>query len=75
MCARCMHNPSMASDKRRKPGNKNEVIPVRLTKAQKATLVAIAKRKGMGVSTWLLSLGLAEAEKAEGDKGSPPKTK
>ena len=61
-----MHNPAMVTrGKRRKPANarKDEVIPVRLTKEQKAKLVAAAERKGIGVSTWLLMLGLAEALK------------
>lgn len=62
-----MHNPAMATHRRRKPANarKDEVIPVRLTKDQKATLVTAAERRGVGVSTWLLMLGLAEAARDE----------
>jgi len=81
MCSCCMHNPVVAATtKRRKPASarKDEVIPVRLTKEQKATLTATAERKGVGVSTWLLMLGLAEAAKdkaVDEDKGSPPKTR
>ena len=63
MCAFCMHNAAMAvRKKRRKASRKEAVIPVRLTKEQKAILVAAAEKKGLGVSTWLLTLGLREAE-------------
>ena len=64
-----MHNPiSMtARIKRRKPANarKDEVLPVRMTKEQKVKLTAAAERRGLGVSTWLLMLGLAEAVRDE----------
>ena len=70
MCACCMHDSVMASPKRRKPANarKGEVIPVRLTKEQKAMLIATAEKKGLGVSTWLLMLGLTEVAKGESSK-------
>lgn len=47
--------------KRRKPAadRKEAVIGVRCTEEQKAALEAKAKRRGLGVSTWLLSLGLS----------------
>lgn len=50
--------------KRRKPAadRKEAVIGVRCTEEQKALLEAKAKRRGLGVSTWLLSLGLAEGD-------------
>jgi hypothetical protein len=44
---------------------KDEDVRIRVTALQKARLVAQASRAGMGVSTWLLMLGLREAEKAE----------
>jgi hypothetical protein len=62
-----MHNSAVARIKRRKPAEarKDEVVPVRLTADQKATLAAAAERRGLGVSTWLLMLGLGEAAKDE----------
>lgn len=47
--------------KRRKVAadRKEAVIGVRCTDEQKAALEAKAKRRGLGVSTWLLSLGLS----------------
>ncbi len=46
--------------KRRKPKaeRKTLVIPVRVTEEQKRVLTEKAKRCGLGVSTWLLTLGL-----------------
>lgn len=41
---------------------KEEVINVRLTKEQKAMLEEVAARQGMGLSTWLLHLGLEDAQ-------------
>jgi hypothetical protein len=41
---------------------KEEVINVRLTKEQKTLLEDVAARQGMGLSTWLLHLGLADAQ-------------
>lgn len=47
--------------KRRKPSaqRKELIIPIRVTKEQKATLVAKAERRGLGVSSWLLSMGMS----------------
>lgn len=42
---------------------KDAVIPVRVTAADKATLVAKARRVGLGVSSWLVMLGLTAPEK------------
>jgi hypothetical protein len=57
--------------KRRKPPaqRKESVIPVRVTKEQKAALTAKAARLGMGVSSWLLMLGMSagEASPSSGD--------
>lgn len=44
---------------------KEEVINVRLTKEQKTSLEAVAAREGLGLSTWLLHVGLLEAQKRE----------
>ena len=58
----------MATTKRRKPAKdrKEAVIPVRCTEAQKLELAEKAKRRGLGLSTWLLTLGLAAGEPPEG---------
>jgi uncharacterized protein (DUF1778 family) len=37
---------------------KTEQVRIRVTLAQKRKLTAAAKRAGLGVSSWLLSLGL-----------------
>jgi hypothetical protein len=42
---------------------KDEVINVRLTAEQKVQLEAVATSQGMGLSTWLLHLGLADVER------------
>jgi uncharacterized protein (DUF1778 family) len=38
--------------------NKDKVVNVRMTQAQKAALTRAAARRGMGLSTWMLSLSL-----------------
>jgi uncharacterized protein (DUF1778 family) len=48
---------------RRKAVRKDEMVPVRMTTEQKTTLAAAAQAAGMGLSTWLLSLGLKAAKK------------
>lgn len=48
---------------------KEEVINVRMTTQQKATLEAVAAREGLGLSTWLLHEGLRAAQ--ERQAGSP----
>jgi hypothetical protein len=47
--------------KRRKKIRKELSIQVRVTAAQKVVLVKAAKKVGLGVSTWLLTLGLRES--------------
>jgi len=42
--------------------NKEETISVRCTTQQKEMLEKIAAREGLGLSTWLLRLGLVEAQ-------------
>ncbi len=53
--------------KRRKPRaqRKEEVVRLRCTAEQKKTLTAAAEREGLGLSGWLLMLGL-RAAKADG---------
>jgi uncharacterized protein (DUF1778 family) len=41
---------------------KDETVPIRMTTEQKKTLAAAAQAAGMGLSTWLLSLGLRAAK-------------
>ena len=52
--------------KRRKAVRKEAHINVRLTEDQKAELTAAATHAGLGVSSWLLTIGLREARKADG---------
>jgi hypothetical protein len=52
--------------KRRKPVRKEENIHIRLTTEQKEGLTEAATRAGLGLSTWLLMLGLREMQRAEG---------
>lgn len=53
--------------KRRKPAElrKDEVIRVRVSAEQKKALTDAATSVGLGVSSWLLSLGLREVQKLE----------
>jgi uncharacterized protein (DUF1778 family) len=53
--------------KRRKVTRKEELVPIRMTADQKATLAVAAERRGLPLSTWLLTLGLREA--GEDSKG------
>ncbi len=48
---------------------KDEDIHIRLSREQKDLLAAAAARAGAGLSTWLLMLGLREAQKAEAGAG------
>jgi uncharacterized protein (DUF1778 family) len=52
--------------KRRKPIRKEENIHIRLTEEQKEALTEAATKAGLGLSTWLLTLGLREVQKADG---------
>lgn len=47
--------------KRRKATRKEELVPIRMTAEQKATLAAAAERRGLPLSTWMLMLALREA--------------
>jgi uncharacterized protein (DUF1778 family) len=48
--------------KRRKATRKEETVQIRMTAEQKETLAAAAERRGLPMSTWLLTLGLREAD-------------
>lgn len=48
---------------------KEEVVNVRCTSAQKTALEAAAAKEGMGLSTWLLRLGLVE-ERTQQEKNA-----
>lgn len=48
--------------KRRKEVRKDQDIRIRVTADQKQTLTDAATRAGLGVSSWLLMLGLREAD-------------
>ncbi|MFI5337871.1 MAG: plasmid mobilization protein [Opitutales bacterium] len=54
--------------KRRKSVLKEESIHIRLTEEQKEGLTEAATKAGLGLSTWLLTLGLREMQKAESGK-------
>jgi uncharacterized protein (DUF1778 family) len=58
--------------KRRKPKamRKEADIRIRVTDEQKERLIAAAQRAGIGVSSWLLTLGLREAQKTGGGAGN-----
>lgn len=51
--------------KRRKPKaeRKEETVQIRLTAEQKESLAHKAKARGLGLSSWLLSLGLSAPDK------------
>jgi uncharacterized protein (DUF1778 family) len=52
--------------KRRKEVRKEDSIRIRVTEEQKQTLTEAAERSGLGVSSWMLSVGLREANKDKG---------
>jgi hypothetical protein len=56
--------------KRRKPKalRKEDSIRIRVSDAQKKSLTDAAIKAGLGVSSWLLMVGLREAQKAEGGR-------
>jgi uncharacterized protein (DUF1778 family) len=49
--------------KRRKVVRKESQIHIRVTDEQKAALTEAATRAGLGVSSWLLMLGLRETQR------------
>jgi len=60
-----MARPKPERVKRRKEVRKEETIRLRVTTEQKATLTDAATRAGIGVSPWLLMVGLREAKKQD----------
>jgi uncharacterized protein (DUF1778 family) len=48
-----------------KPGGKDDQVRIRLTAEQKDLMTAAAKKAGLGLSPWLLMLGLREANSVE----------
>jgi uncharacterized protein (DUF1778 family) len=56
----------MSTQKHRKPKRerKEDRIIIRVTDEQKATLKDAANRTGLGVSPWMLSVALREAQRA-----------
>ncbi len=48
-----------------KKDRKTEVISIKCTTQQKAMLDAVAAREGLGLSTWVLRLGLVAAQELE----------
>ena len=54
---------------RRKPKaeRKTLMVPIRMTADQKENLVQKAKRRGLGLSTWLLILGLSAPDDPKPD--------
>jgi len=59
----------MATKKRRKAVRKDKGILIRVTEAQKALLAETAEKTGLGLSSWMLSVALREAQKATASKG------
>jgi uncharacterized protein (DUF1778 family) len=55
------------STKRRKTVRKEAHINVRLTDEQKDELAAAATHAGLGVSSWLLTVGLERARKVNAE--------
>ena len=62
-----------AAKKKTKPKRprplKDEDVHIRLSTEQKELLTAAATRAGAGLSTWLLMLGLREAQRGEASAG------
>jgi len=56
----------MAAKKRRKAIRKDKGILIRVTEAQKETLTEAAERAGIGLSSWMLTVALREAQRAGG---------
>ncbi len=56
-----------STKKRRKPASqrKEEIVRIRLTAEQKTALSEAATKMGLGLSSWLLNLGLRELQTLE----------
>ena len=62
-----MNDKQKSADKQKNAkASKEEVINVRCTSQQKDLLETIASREGLGVSTWLLHVGLRVAQDRSG---------
>ncbi|KKL97659.1 hypothetical protein LCGC14_1832340 [marine sediment metagenome] len=59
-----LHPPLKQSSRDRK----TEVISIKCTEQQKAALEVVAAREGLGLSTWVLRLGLVTAQKLEAEE-------
>ena len=57
---------SFAAKKRRKAIRKDKAVLVRVTEAQKETLAKAAEKAGLGLSSWMLTVALKEAERSGG---------
>jgi hypothetical protein len=53
------------TSKPRKPGRKTKGILIRVTEEQKRVLAGTAKRAGLGLSSWMLSVALLAAQQAQ----------
>ena len=53
--------PAKSEPERRKDVRKEDQIRIRVTADQKKILTEAAEKAGLGVSSWLLTLGLREA--------------
>jgi uncharacterized protein (DUF1778 family) len=51
--------------KRRKEVRKEDSIRIRVTAEQKQTLTDAAERSGLGLSSWLLAVGLRAAQERQ----------
>jgi uncharacterized protein (DUF1778 family) len=57
--------------KRRKEVRKEDSLRIRVTAEQKQTLTDAAERSGLGVSSWLLAVGLRAAQEQRGIEQRP----
>ena len=55
----------MGSRKKNAKESKDAIVNVRCTSKQKSALEAVAAREGLGVSTWLLHVGLLAAQERQ----------
>lgn len=67
-------SPKPKRRRKHKKPLKEDFIRVRVTSEQKESLTAFAEAKGLGVSTWMLSLALDEMNRAgEATKQAVPR--
>jgi uncharacterized protein (DUF1778 family) len=58
------HDMSAKKPKRRGAERKTKGILIRVTEAQKRELAATAKKTGLGLSSWMLTVALIAAQEA-----------